>query len=160
MGYTTDFHGSFKFDKPLDADTLKLMTGLAGTRRMGRKGLGKEFGVEGEFYIDGKGHCGQDHEDNIINFNSPPKTQPGLWCQWVPNEAGTELAWDGNEKFYAYVEWLNYLINSILAPRGYKLNGEVSWMGEDYEDQGKIIVKNNKVKVMRGHVKVVYKVEA
>lgn len=151
MGYTTDFQGSFKFDKPLDAETLKLMNGLASTRRMGRKGLGKEFGIEGEFYIDGK----EDHEENIISFNSPPRTQPGLWCQWVPNDEGTVLTWDGNEKFYAYVEWLEYLISKILEPRGYKLNGEVTWEGQDSADQGKIICKNNKVTTKIGHI--VYK---
>lgn len=154
MGYSTDFNGSFKISKPLDAETLKLMKGLAETRRMARKGLGKEFGVEGEFYI-GKGHAGQDHEDNIINYNAPPKTQPGLWCQWVPNDEGTELAWDGNEKFYAYVEWLQYLIDKVLEPKGYKLTGEVTWEGEDSSDRGKIICKNNKVNVKTGHI--VYK---
>src|SRR3989344_1382437 len=31
---------------------------------------------------------------------------PGFWCDWAPNEDGTELSWNGGEKFYDYVEWL------------------------------------------------------
>ena len=54
--------------------------------------------------------------------------------------------WDGNEKFYSYIEWLEYLIDKVLAPRGYVVNGEVTWGGEDRRDTGKITVVNNKVK--------------
>jgi hypothetical protein len=66
-----------------------------------------------------------------------------LWCQWVPTDDGSELVWDGGEKFYNYVEWLDYLIDKILAPRGYTLNGECQWFGEERDDVGVIIVKNN-----------------
>lgn len=149
MGYTTDFEGHFVFNKPLDADTLKLMKGLATTRRMKRK-VGSEFGVEGEFYIDGTGFAGQDNDATVINSNSPPRTQPSLWLQWIPNEDGTILEWDGGEKFYSYVEWLEYLIVKILQPRGYALAGEVKYQGEDPSDFGKIVLLHNQIVVMRG----------
>ena len=38
-----------------------------------------------------------------------------------------------------------YLINKILKPAGYIVNGEIEWNGEDFGDRGEIIVKDNKV---------------
>lgn len=51
------------------------------------------------------------------------------------------------EKFYKYVEWIKYLIDKILKPRGYIVDGEVHWRGEEFRDIGNIVVKNNKVTV-------------
>lgn len=150
MGYNTDFSGSFQIDKPLDVDTLNLLKGLNTTRRMARNVKG--FGVEGEFFIDGTGFMGQDTDETVINGNKPPRTQPSLWCHWAPNKSGTKIMWDGGEKFYEYVEWIEYLIKAVLQPRGYTLNGEVTWQGEESGDIGKIIVENNTVKTKKGHV--------
>ncbi|NDC37710.1 MAG: hypothetical protein EBZ48_06620, partial [Proteobacteria bacterium] len=125
MGYSTEFTGSFKLDRPLDGETLSFLTKLARTRRMKRNIEG--FGVEGEFYVDGSGDFGQGQEDNIINYNEPPATQPGLWCQWVPSKDGTRIEWDGGEKFYRYREWIQYIIERVLRPRGYSLNGQVNF---------------------------------
>jgi len=155
MGYTTDFGGSFKINKPLDPETKNLLEGINRTRRMARKGLDKKYGVEGEFYCEDRTDCGQGEHPSIVDYNRPPKTQPGLWCHWTPNADGTEIEWDGGEKFYAYVEWIEYLIEKILAPRGYKLTGQVEWKGEDSDDLGLIVIKNNVVKIKQG--KVVYK---
>jgi len=60
--------------------------------------------------------------------------------------------WDGGEKFYNYVEWLKYLINHFFEKWGVKLNGEVYWKGEDGEDMGKIVVKDNWVIVKYARV--------
>jgi hypothetical protein len=146
MGYTTDFKGGFEINKPLREELKNYLTKFSETRRMKRK-LDDKFGVEGEFYVDGGGFAGQDRESNIIDYNSPPKTQPGLWCQWIPNEDGTEIVWDGGEKFYNYVKWLEYIIKNFLEPEGYVLNGEVYFQGEDYNDNGFIVVRDNKVKI-------------
>lgn len=147
MGYTTEFKGSFKLNKKLDAETLEFIKKFSSTRRMARN-LPKEFGVEGEFYVDAGGDFGQAHEDSIIDYNRPPKTQPSLWCQWVPNNKGDAIVWDGNEKFYCYIEWLNYIIKNFLAPKGYVLNGEMAYSGEDREDKGLIVVDENQVEVL------------
>ena len=144
MGYTTDFEGGFNITPNLSQKDNEFLTKFSETRRMARN-VGPEYGVEGEFYVDGTGWAGQDHDKNVINYNRPPGTQPGLWCQWIPTDDGCELIWDGGEKFYNYVEWLDYLIDKILAPRGYTLNGECQWFGEERDDVGVIIVKNNKV---------------
>ena len=158
MGYITDFSGSFQLDRPLDPDTLALLRGLSSTRRMKRQGLGAEFGEEGEFYYNPKSNdYGQEQEESVLDYNSPPASQPGLWCQWAPSDDGLSIWWDGGEKFYHYVEWIEYLIEKILAPRGYLLNGEVEWSGEDSDDMGLIRIMANVVTVLRG--RIVYEVE-
>lgn len=150
MGYTTDFSGSFNVSPALSTKHKDFFTKLATTRRM-KRNVGPEYGVEGEFYIEGKGAYGQDRENNIIDYNCPPKTQPSLWCHWIPTEDGTAFEWDGGEKFYNYIEWLEYIV-TFLAPLGYVVNGEVEWQGEDSDDRGLIIVKNNKVKTKIGRI--------
>jgi hypothetical protein len=148
MGYTTEFTGSFTITPTLTETDRVFLEKFNETRRMARNIKG--YGVEGEFYVEGKGSFGQYDDDTVIDHNRPPKTQPGLWCQWVPNEDGNELVWDKGEKFYNYVEWLEYLIKSILIPRGYTVNGEVEWQGEERDDRGMIVVKDNVVKTKKG----------
>ena len=74
-------------------------------------------------------------------------TQPGLWCQWVVSDDGKYLEWDGGEKFYNYVDWLKYLIRHFFQNWGLVLNGEIEWKGEEFNDVGKIVVKDNVVKI-------------
>ena len=136
MGYTTQFEGSFNIDKEVDKETYKLLKGIADTRRIKRAGLDKKYGVEGEFYF-------KDEKTGVVNYNEPPRTQPSLYCQWIIQEDRKTIIWDDGEKFYNYVEWIEYLINSILQPRGYTVNGLVIWQGEDMMDRGLISVKNN-----------------
>lgn len=151
MGYTTDFKGKFKLNKELDDKTYEFLVKLSNTRRMWRK-LGSEYGVDGEFYVDGGGDFGQGREDNIVNYNKPPSTQPGLWCQWCPTEDRLHIEWNGAEKFYHYVEWIEYITDNFLIPRGYVLNGEVEWHGEDDDDQGIIVATNNEITTKRGRI--------
>jgi hypothetical protein len=148
MGYTTNFRGKFELNKPLDKETLDFLQKLNKTRRMARK-LPQQYGVEGEFYVDGGGDFGQAREPSIIDYNRPPKTQPGLWCQWRPSDDGTCIEWDGGEKFYRYVEWLQYIIKNFLAPKRYVLNGEVEWRGESWSDSGVIVAKDNAITIKR-----------
>ena len=140
--------GRFNLNKKLDDETHKFLVKFNETRRMKRK-LGPEYGVDGEFYVDGAGFRGQDREDNIADFNTPPSTQPSLWCQWRPTEDGMGIEWDEGEKFYEYDEWLKYLVTNFLAPRGYVLNGDVEFQGEEAGDHGVICVGDNAVAVVR-----------
>lgn len=149
MGYSTDFEGSFFLDRKLDQETFELINGLATTRRMKRKGLSKKFGVDGEFFYDKTSKdSGQEHTPDIVDYNRPPSTQPSLWLQWHVEDDMQTISWDGGEKFYCYVEWIQYLIEKILNPKGYVLNGTVKWLGEDPADSGKIRIKNNIVNVL------------
>lgn len=114
------------------------------------------YGVDGEFYFIGKGLLGQDREDNIVDYNRPPSTQPGLWCQWelVHDQDCDEwfIQWDGGEKFYNYIEWLEYIIEKVLKPEGLVLQGEITWQGEDRSDMGKIEVSSNVIRIRKGTV--------
>ena len=151
MGYTTDFYGTFKLNKKLDEETHTFLKRFNETRRM-KFNLGPEFGLNGEFYVGhhqdftGK-YAGQVERDfpGLVEYNTPPCTQPGLWCQWRPSDDGMEIEWDGGEKFYDYNIWLKYIIKNFLQPKGYVLNGEVQWEGEDRGDSGIIFVKDNMV---------------
>ena len=145
MGYTTDFEGRFKLNKKLDEDTHNYLCKFSETRRMKRKFPNNEHGVDGEFFVDGGGDFGQEHDASVVNYNQPPKTQPGLWCQWTPSDDGMFIEWNGGEKFYDYVEWLTYITKNFLEPKGYKLSGEVFWQGEDSGDRGIIVVLNNQI---------------
>src|SRR5262249_30838871 len=95
-------------------------------------------GVEGGYFVGGGGDAGQDRDVSVVEYNQPPRGQPGLWCDWAPTADGTAIVWNGAEKFYRYVEWLRYLIEHFLAPWGYVLNGAVGWQGEDPGDRGTI----------------------
>lgn len=152
MGYTTSFEGRFAFNKKLDKKTRTFLTKFSETRRIARK-LPSKYGIEGEFYVDGDND--EIRGDTIIDYNRPPKTQPGLWCQWIPSNDGKYLEWDGGEKFYHYIEWLRYIIKNFLQPKNYMLYGEVDWFGERSDDAGKIEVKNNKITIYRYESKYV-----
>lgn len=143
MGYTTEFYGKFNVKpEPLSDFMIKYLTKFSDTRRMKRNLEG--FGIDGEFYVDGGGIAGQAEEDNIVDYNSPPDTQPSLWCQWVPSEDGEHIEWDGGEKFYYYVTWIKYIVENFLLDK-YWLEGEVAWQGEEKEDKGKIIIGKNNI---------------
>ena len=138
-----------------------------------RKAVGLPVGEHGSFFVGAEGFAGQERDESVLNGNGPPPGQPGLWCQWVPKKkagarglrlAGwqdeeepeegiyTHLGWDGGEKFYAYTEWLKYLVENFLGPWGYVLNGEVTWQGEERGDIGKIVMENNQISIKAGHI--------
>lgn len=171
MGYTTDFEGSFKLDRPLDPAHAAYLLKFNNTRRMRRnavkaaalpdplrKAAGLPVGKDGAYFVGAGGDFGQGRDDSVMNYNRPPQGQPGLWCQWVPDTgemrhwregpdltACDRIQWDGGEKFYNYVEWLQYLLDHFLKPWGYVLNGEVEFVGENPDDRGMIVVEQNKV---------------
>ncbi len=148
MGYTTDFEGKINIVPELSAKEVNFLTKFAETRRMNRE--------KGPYYVDSGGMMGQAHEDDILNYNSPPDGQPSLWCQWVPSDDGDAIEWDGNEKFYSSPEWMAYLIKHFLGTnpvaqkelpflKGHTLNGTISAQGEDPSDMWLLYVKDNKV---------------
>lgn len=153
MGYTTDFEGHFKVSPPLSEAHAEYLTAFSETRRMKRnadvvalrpdplrEAVGLPVGVDGEFYVGDTRDAGTD----VIDGNSPPSTQPGLWCQWIPDpDDPSVIRWDYVEKFYEYIDWMNYLLEAFLKPWGYTVNGEVRWRGEDFNDMGVINVVDN-----------------
>lgn len=166
MGYTTDFNGRFKFSKKLNQDQINYLEKLARTRRVKRdaslcvdvfdpvrEAVNLPVGVEGEFCVFGSGFAGQDHDLTILNYNQEPRTQPGLWLQFVPDDTGTFYSWDGGEKFYSYFEWLHYIIVNILNKwDGIFLTGTIYYKGEDRDDRGKIKAYKDKIELYKGKV--------
>ena len=146
MAYSTDFFGEFSIEPALSDEDREFLIKFNSTRRMARQGLDPKYGLEGEWLVSGEGFKGQDSDSSVINHNKPPCRQPGLWCQWVPNEDGTALQWDGGEMAYDMREWLYYLIEFYLKPRGYVLNGVVKAQGKDSSDRWSMRLKDNALK--------------
>ena len=122
MGYTTYFDGEFRLDRPLTPSQIAYLQAFADTRRMNRdperasklddpirEAVKLPIGPNGAYFVGGGEHRGQMHDNSIINYNSS-RGQPSLWCQWVLTDDGECIIWDGGEKFDAYVEWLEFII--------------------------------------------------
>ena len=174
MGYTTEFNGSFRLSKTATPEQVKYINLFAYTRRMRRnnkvlfelyKGkfgligcdkkvkngtaIPNDYGIDGEFFCRDDNDFGQSKDSSIIDFNGPPKTQPGLWCKWELSEDGKELKWNEVEKFYGYTLWLKYLIEKFFIPWGIELNGRVRFQGEDSNDFGTITIIKNKISLQQ-----------
>ena len=163
MGYTTDFDGALKISPTLTDAQVKYLQAFNNSRRMKRSPIrlmvltpsvfpnplhttvGLGIGEDGQYFVDGNGFKGQDKDNSIVEYNSPPSGQPSLWCQWTVSSDGTALEWDDGEKFYEYTRWLEYLIEHFFTPWGRSLDGRIHWYGEDSEDRGTIYVKDNVV---------------
>jgi len=89
------------------------------------------------------------HEDGY-----KPNGKPSIWLQWEIAEQNGKyfLVWDGGEKFYNYTEWLKYIIKYVFKVWGVKLNGQIDWRGDEWEDNGTIIVKDNTVVSVPRHI--------
>ena len=106
-----------------------------------------------------------ERSSDVIDFNTPPTGQPGLWCQWVPTADGTAIEWDGGEKFYYVDEWMQYLIDHFLKPNAiasrsddlqfenftfdHTVSGIIDAQGENKGDRWRLIVENNEVTTQR-----------
>ncbi len=44
--------------------------------------------------------------------------------------------------------WLRLLLDHFLSARGYVLNGQVSWEGEDPDDRGTLYVRDNAIEIV------------
>lgn len=82
------------------------------------------------------------HEDGY-------KSKPSIWLQWVVEsyQDTDYLVWDGSEKFYNYIEWLEYLIQYFFKPNKLSISGMVRWRGEEFDDMGTIIIEDNEIEI-------------
>lgn len=76
--------------------------------------------------------------------NAEKFTGIDAYFQWVPANTLEHIVWDGNEKFYKYVEQLQWLCK-WLAERGVSANGSIFWQGEETGDTGTLAVADNQV---------------
>ena len=155
MGYTTEFAGSFSIKPTLKPEHKEFLDKLHASRRMKRGVDESKYGIEGEFYVDGKkdedtffnrSTGSKTNITNILDYNSHPVTQHSLWMQWQPTDDGDELEWDSVEKAYNMDDWIVYLMERFFRPLGYVLSGEVVAQGEDMTDRWKITIKKNEIK--------------
>lgn len=161
MGYNTQFSGDF-FDlhKPLSSEHKAYLEKFSNSRRVKRdiklldrnptlEAVGLPLGEEGAYFVDTpKPYAEEIRDPSVVAYNKPPKGQPSLWCGWTPSSDGKKIVWDESEKFEAYVEWIEYIIEHFLKPWGYVLNGSCKWEGEERDDYGIILLESNTVKVL------------
>lgn len=158
MGYHTDFEGEFNLNIPLTEEHKTYLSKFNISRRFKRhadkcaifpdpirEAANLPIGEDACNFVGDNSFMGQSNDGCVVDYNQPPSSQPGLWCQWTPNQDGTAIEWDCGEKFYHYIEWIEYLIVNFLTPWGYTLNGQVSWRGENFTDVGTIMVTDNVV---------------
>src|ERR1044072_21081 len=163
MGYHTEFEGYVAVSPPLNAAEVAYLTRFNGSRRWDRL-TGPYDTNDAGYYISG----------NNYRRATPPPDQPGLWCPWTPTPDGTALAWDGCEKPYAAVEWMNLLIHHFLReeavasqplPDGWvrpcefdqftfnhSLTGGFHAQGAAKNDAWTLLVRDNVVTHVNGHV--------
>lgn len=70
---------------------------------------------------------------------------PAGYNQWNLTRDCQGIEWDGGEKFYDYEEWLQYLVDKVIAPAGIELTGSVAYSGKDVEDVGLLLIEDGKV---------------
>ena len=152
MGYTTEFYGDFDVTPALNQEEITFLTKFSESRRMARRS--GPYTIDGEDirFVSGVG------DDDVLNGNEPPPGQPGLWCQWIPNEEGTEISWDEGEKFYEAEKWIKYLIEHFLKPgciaktelpflqANHTVSGTIEAKGEEHGDNWNLIVDENEVR--------------
>ncbi len=159
MGYNTEFEGRFILSKRLTGAQYSYLLAFSETRRMqrnaaqalkledsAREAVKLPIGIQGGYYVG-------DSNVSAMNGNKPPLGQPGLWCNWIPDIGRTadSLVWNGTEKTYDSVEWINYLIQHFFKTWGIELSGHVEYFGEERSDTGKIVIRNGlAVKIPHG----------
>lgn len=112
------------------------------TEFKGRFNLNKQLDME--TFLRFKNHL----NDDRVTYKENGFKLEG-YCQWCPSKDAMSIEWDGGEKFYDYCEWLRYLIQIELAPKGYVLNGKVVWSGEETTDAGILMVEDNEITVQK-----------
>lgn len=162
MGYTTEFEGQFTVEPPLSPKEIEYLNKFSDTRRMKREA--------GPYFVDGTGMCGQGHDEDILDHNTPPEGQPGLWCQWIATDDGTAIEWDGGEKFYYAEKWIQYIIDHFFGPNpiakkaypeifdfleSHTFSGTVEAYGEVRDDVWRMRIENGyQVVVDEGHMNI------
>jgi hypothetical protein len=175
MGYNTKFKGSLKLSKTLTKEQQKWFNDWTTIRKKHYdsnklmehyKGVGSldgDYGENGEFfgYIpnelrDGDNVWKSDYSQWVngssdLMFpiegknNDSPSNQPSLWNNWMI--VGDELFYNDGDKFYGYIEWLEYIRTKILSKWGITFEDgyKIKWRGEDKGDRGSIVYENGEL---------------
>jgi hypothetical protein len=142
MGYKTTFTGELTITPPLSVKFIQYLRIFVKKRHFCMKQTNSDLGTEGEFSLD----LISETDDNVLDYNKPPGTQPSLWCDWFLSNNGARIyPIDGNN--YRYAEWLIYLNEHFFTVMNNKLSGQISWQGEHHNDHGIIQIDNGIIHV-------------
>lgn len=158
MGYDTAFKGCLFFNKPLSKNLADAINRYCSIRHCVYRDKGEQYGPDGKWW-DGD-ELDVDWRKAIFEYDETERKKqedynqladglPSFYCQWKVSDDRREIVWDGGEKFYGYIQWLEIIIDHFLRPNLYVLNGEMEWQGEDASDTGIFCVCENKVYVKR-----------
>lgn len=154
MGYDTEFSGSITITPALTDEQVAYLNLFHETRRMkrdnellkeiyqGKHGLlgTDDYGPQGSYFAYDDGNMWQNNCRSILNTNWAPDGL-WLWCPWYIDEEWELVCETGRS--YDYQEWLRFMIEHFFKPWGRYLNGKVRWRGEEFDDMGSMIVKDN-----------------
>jgi len=125
VGYDVYYNGEVTVSPALtegDAAVLRAATNLEDTEET--RALFAAIGASPEPDLPRHGGLLQISEDREFILPEQDESRHGFWL------------------------WLKLMVEHYLAPRGYVLNGEVTWEGEDRDDSGTIFVKDNQVEAV------------
>ena len=103
--------------------------------------MGYDVRFEGEFAID-----------RPIDEETMELLEGLDWDYWkLSDTANTiEALFDEtNCRDEGFIQEIKDIMNDVLIPQGYHVNGKVHWYGDDRYDMGWIAIENDKVKVCR-----------
>jgi hypothetical protein len=154
MTYITQFQGKFVLTPQLNHTQIKYLQRFSETPRIQRdpnlvgvdelrEAVGLPVGKEAEYFVGGEGYKGPQTDDSVVCGYKPPAEQPYLWCHWTVSDTGADLYVYQTEYDWTYIQWLSYLIDHFFQPWGVRVEGTVTWSGEDSTDIGKITIENN-----------------
>jgi hypothetical protein len=69
----------------------------------------------------------------------------GYSCDWELNDDLRSITWNGMEKFYDYVEWMQHIVDSLKSEFDVDVTGTVYYWGESHDDHGVLKVVDGKV---------------
>jgi hypothetical protein len=78
-------------------------------------------------------------------------TRYATWCDWRVNGDGTEIAWNGGEKFYDSAAWMAWMIDRFI-PANRSVDGQIEADGDDPGDRWLLKVTDRTVTVHAGTV--------
>lgn len=105
MPFNAHYAGQLRIEPPLNETEQKALSAFLGSRRVKT--------VAGP--LDARESLSMGHPD-VIDWNSPPQDQPGLYTGLRIANGGEVLEWDGNEKPGYLTDWVRYVINYLLRP--------------------------------------------
>ena len=113
MGVQTEYLGHIDVVPSLNEAERNYLHRFARSRRCYRP--------EGPYAVDPH----NPHDDNsdaaVELYNTLATGQPSYWCDWEPCPEGCCISWNGLEKFYSALDWLEYLIDHFLRSNAHAL---------------------------------------